>query len=117
MTTDAITLSSEEIADLRLKFADHQQALASLDVIEECEGHLEDAVTLIKMRKTGIEPDRSVNLLDLVNKYRSVICKDEAQDILDLFGLLSPLVDPSLGLPLGLFVFKIGVKQFCKQNT
>ena len=116
MTTDPIKVSSEEIEQLRSQLANNSEAIAALDVIQECDGYLEDAVTLLAMRETGKEPDKSINLDKLAEKCRNVICGDKKEDVLELFNVIAPFFPPptSLALPVVLYVVKIGVKKFCK---
>lgn len=93
--------------------------MAALDVIEECEGYLEDAVPLLLMRETGHEPDRSLN--DLLEKCRTVICQEDVRELLSS-GVIAPVIEPiavSAGIPLGtataigIFAFKVGLRELC----
>ncbi len=116
-----ITVTPEEITLFRTQLADNPQALIALDTIEECEGYLDDAVRLLVMRETAQGADRSLN--DLLEKCRQFICQQEVKEFLES-GLIAPIVEPlavSAGIPLGtatalsIFVFKLGVKKFCKK--
>lgn len=115
-----ITVTPEEITQLRSQFADNPQALAALDAIAECEGYLEDAIPLVFMRETAREADRNLN--DWLEKCRQFICQEDVRDALES-GLIAPVVEPlamSAGIPVGtatalsVLVFKLGAKKFCK---
>jgi hypothetical protein len=115
-----ITVTPEEISQFRSQLAGRPQALAALDAIEECEGYLDDAVPLLVMRETAQEADRSLN--DWLEKSRQFVCQEEVREFLES-GLIAPVIEPlavSAGIPLGtatalsIFVFKLGVKKFCK---
>ena len=119
MTADPTIVTPEEIAKFRSELADYPEALAALNVIEECDGYLEDAVPLLLMRETGIEPDRSLN--DLLEKCRKFVCQEEVREAL-ASGFLAPAIEPiaiGAGFPpgtataLSILAFKLGVKKFC----
>lgn len=125
MTTDSIILSSEEMAKYRQIFANVPDAIEALDVIEkECEGHLEDATILLMMRKTGKEPDRAINLNEIANQCRQVICQKRTDNLLELFNVVAPFLalnpatfSASLALPVVVYVVKVfGIQRFCENN-
>ena len=112
-------VTTEEIAKYRVELADYPEALEALDVIEECEGYVEDAIPLLQMRKTGHEPDRGLN--DLLDKCRTLICQEEMRELI-ASGVFAPVLEPiamSAGIPLGtataisIFAFKVGLKKVC----
>ncbi|MEB3177888.1 MAG: hypothetical protein VKL59_02435 [Nostocaceae cyanobacterium] len=116
-----ITVTPEEIAEFRAQLVHYpqSQAIAALDVIEECEGYLEDAVPLLLMRETGHEPDRGLN--DLLDKCRKFICQEEVREALSS-GILAPAIEPiaiGAGIPpgtataIGICAFKLGIKKLC----
>lgn len=116
---DMTTVTQEEIEQFREQLSNNLEANTALDVIQECEGNLEDAVTLLMMRETGKEPDRGVD--EWLQKCRKVICKDEVKEALES-GLIAPAIEPlaiSMGVPpgtataLGILAFKIGIKKLC----
>ncbi|MBE9214966.1 hypothetical protein IQ247_20215 [Plectonema cf. radiosum LEGE 06105] len=115
-----ITVTPMEIVKFRSQLANNPEALTALDVIEECEGYVEDAVSLVFMRETAQETDRSLN--DWLEKCRQFICQEDVRDALES-GLIAPIVEPltmSAGIPIGtatalsVLVFKLGAKKFCK---
>jgi hypothetical protein len=117
------TITQEEIDQFREQLRDYPEALASLDVIQECDGHLEDAVTLLMMRETGKEPDRGVG--EWLQKCRTAICQEDVKEAL-ASGLIAPAIEPlgiSMGFPpgtataLGILAFKIGIKKLCDPSS
>ena len=116
MTTAPTKLTAEEIVRYREKFEGNSEALKALDVIQECEGYLEDAHTLLLMRETGIAPDRAINLSQLAEQCRSAICKDGREDLLEMFNVVASFLPPpsSQALTVILYVVKIGTKKFCQ---
>lgn len=117
------TITQAEIDQFREQLRDYPEALASLDVIQECEGHLEDAVTLLMMRETGKEPDRGAD--EWLQKCRTAICQEDVKEAL-ASGLIAPAIEPlgiSMGFPpgtataLGILAFKIGIKKLCEPKS
>lgn len=113
------TITPEEIEQFRQQLRDYPEVSTALDVIQECDGYLEDAVTLLIMRETGKEPDRGVD--EWLQKCRKVICQEDVKEALES-GLIAPAIEPlaiSMGLPpgtataLGILAFKIGIKKLC----
>ena len=113
------TVTQEEINQFREQLAGYPEAIAALDVIQQCDGYVEDALTLLMMRETGKEPDRGVD--EWLQKCRRVICQEDVKEALES-GLIAPAIEPlaiSMGLPpgtataLGILAFKIGIKKLC----
>jgi hypothetical protein len=65
MVNNLTQVTPREIVKFRAELIDYPSAITALDVIEECEGYLEDAVQLLLMRETGTGADRSFDNLDL----------------------------------------------------
>lgn len=114
-----ITITPQEISQFRSQMTDIPEALVALDTIEECEGYLDDAVSLLVMRETAQQTDRSLN--DWLQKIRQFICQEEIREALES-GLIAPIIEPlaaSAGIPLGtatalsILVFKLGARKFC----
>jgi len=112
-------VTQAEINQFREQLRNNPEAIAALNVIQECDGYLEDAVTLLMMRETAKEPDRGVD--EWLKKCRKVLCKEEVKEALES-GLIAPAIEPlaiSMGLPpgtataLGILAFKIGIKKLC----
>ncbi|MDJ0798615.1 MAG: hypothetical protein QNJ51_17650 [Calothrix sp. MO_167.B12] len=117
------TVTSKEIAQFRSLLADYPQALEALDLIEDCEGDLEDATMTLAIR-VGQEPgaDNSEWLDALAKKWRTVICQAELrEDLLNgkLQGIMTQLDGIStfpkiLATPVLMYVFKQGWNNFCQ---
>ena len=113
------TVTLQEIEQFREQLRDYPEAIAALDVIQECDGYVEDAVTLLMMRETGQEPDRGVS--EWLQKCRTAICQEDVKEAL-ASGLIAPAIEPlaiSTGFPpgtataIGILAFKIGIKKLC----
>jgi len=113
------TVTPQEIEQFREQLRDYPEAIAALDVIQECDGYVEDAVTLLMMRETGQEPDRGVS--EWLQKCRTAICQEDVKEAL-ASGLIAPAIEPlaiSTGFPpgtataIGILAFKIGIKKLC----
>jgi hypothetical protein len=118
-----ITVTPKEIAQYRFQLADYPEAIAAMDVIQECEGNLEDAAVVLAIQE-GQEPDRSARerLEGLANRCRPIVCQENFKDDL-LAGLVAGAVEslavsmaipPGLATPVVIYAVKIGVKNFCK---
>jgi hypothetical protein len=119
MDIESTKVTPEEIAQFRAELADNPSAIDALDVIEECECYLEDAVPLLLMRETGTEADRSLG--DLLEKCRQFICQEAVREALES-GIIAPAIEPisiSAGIPpgtataIGICAFKLGMKRVC----
>lgn len=116
------TVTSIEIALFRSQLADDPRAMEALDLIEDCEGDLEDAAMTLAIR-AGQEPERANSewLDALARKWRAVICEPEFRDnllngsIKEMMAHLTtmPSFPKTLATPLLMYVLKQGVNNFC----
>jgi polyribonucleotide nucleotidyltransferase len=116
------TVTQEEIQQFREQLRDYPEAIAALDVIEECEGDLEDAAVVLAIQ-AGQEPNRSKKWFEeLVKRCRPIVCEENFRDDL-LAGLMAGTVEslaasmaipPGLATPVVIYAVKIGVRNFCK---
>ncbi|HLO85597.1 MAG TPA: hypothetical protein VK203_11420 [Nostocaceae cyanobacterium] len=116
-------VTSQELAQFRSHLADDPQAMEALDLIEDCEGDLEDAAMTLAIR-AGQEPERAnAEWLDaLARKWRSVICEQEYREDLvngSLPGMMAhlqsmPTFPKILAAPVLIYVLKQGVNNFCQ---
>jgi hypothetical protein len=116
-------LTSQEIAQFRSQLANNSQAMTALDVIEDCEGDLEDAAIALAIR-AGQQPQRdNAEWLDaLARKCRAVICQKEFRDDLlngSFAGVIeylaaTPLLPGILATPVLIYVVRKGVNSFCE---
>ncbi|MBD1835075.1 hypothetical protein H6F61_20860 [Cyanobacteria bacterium FACHB-472] len=116
-------VTSEDIAKFRSDLADYPDALISLDVIEDCEGDLEDAAMVLAIR-VGQQPDiaNAEWFAGLAKKCRAVICQEEFRDDLvnGQFSLMmghlaaTKLCPSLLVTPVLMYVAQLGVNNFCE---
>ncbi|WP_088893718.1 hypothetical protein [Leptolyngbya ohadii] len=115
-------LTLAEIAQFRSQLSEDPIALRALDMIEDCEGDLEDAAITLALQ-VGQEPNRSDQWLDgLAKRWRVFICQSEARSsategsIAELVKALSveTTLPSVLATPIAIYVAKTGVEGFCK---
>ncbi len=117
-----ITLTTQEIAQFRSQLSEYATALEAIDTIEDCEGYLEDAAISLAIQ-AGQMPTTSENWLDgLAKRCRVAICHSDYREDFSK-GNVSPIVGELieqkicpeiLVVPVILYVFKVGVKEFCE---
>lgn len=117
-----INLTSVEILNYRSLLAGNADALKALDMIEDCEGDIEDAAIALALQ-AGQEPDRSDYWLEgLAKRWRVFICSDDfrthlAEETLAtaVRELTAATAMPTLlATPVVIYVLKTGVSQFCE---
>lgn len=117
-----ITITSEEIAQYRTELADQPAALRSLDMIEDCDGDLEDAAITLALQ-AGQEPDESDRWLEgLAKRWRSFVCQMGMKDYLQTGSVANAVkllaeettIPPTLATPVILYTLKTGIEDFCK---
>jgi hypothetical protein len=92
---------------------------AIADLIAECDGNLDDALILIYMEETGAEPDRGLDLDQLAERCRPVVCADLARTILDILNILTGLFG-TIGVALAVLLYilnKYGLEDYCQNNA
>jgi len=116
-------VTSKEIAQFRSQLADDPSDMEALDLIEDCDGDLEDAAMTLAIR-AGQEPERANSewLDALARKWRAVICQQEYREDL-LYSSLpkmmehlktTPTFPKILATPVLIYVLKQGVNNFCE---
>jgi hypothetical protein len=117
-----ITITSEELAQYRTELADQPAALRSLDMIEDCDGDLEDAAITLALQ-AGQEPDESDRWLEgLAKRWRSFVCQMGMKDYLQTGSVANAVkllaeettIPPTLATPVILYTLKTGIEDFCK---
>ncbi|MBE9036729.1 hypothetical protein [aff. Roholtiella sp. LEGE 12411] len=116
-------VTSKEIAQFRSQLADDLIALEALDLIEDCDGDLEDAAMTLAIR-AGQQPERANSewLDALARKWRAVICEQEYREELLNSSLQEmmehlktmPTFPKILATPVLIYVLKQGVNNFCE---
>jgi hypothetical protein len=125
MTTNSITLTSEEIAEYRDKFAGLDDALYAIEIIEASDGDLTNAMNLLA-QEYNISITKSHPILDdLAQKLRDTICDETFIDDL-MTGLLTVAVGSltatgqipqAIATPVVIYLTKKGVKTWCNSNS
>lgn len=117
-----IILSPQEIAQYRSELSSNEMALQALDMIEDCEGDLEDAAISLGLQ-VGQEPDRSDQWLDgIAKRWRVFLCQTGLRDALAGGSIASSIallaqetsIPALLATPVVLYVIKTGIEDFCK---
>ncbi|WP_071189317.1 hypothetical protein [Trichormus sp. NMC-1] len=116
-------VTSQEIAQFRSQLADDSQAMEALDLIEDCDGDLEDAAMSLAIR-AGQQPERTnAEWLDaLARKWRAVICEQEYREDLvngSIPAMMThlttiPAFPKILATPVLIYILKQGVNTFCE---
>lgn len=116
-------VTAAEIAQFRSQLSEYATALEALDVIEDCEGDLEDAAMTLAIR-AGQEPERANSewLDALARKWRTVICQQEFRTNLmdgsyqELMAqmMTTPSFPKALAAPVLMYVIKQGINKFCE---
>lgn len=131
------TVTPSEISQVRSALADNSSASAALQVIEECEGNLEDAFEVLIVESGAMrEADRQgigTSLGQFAQKCRNAICQEEFQEEIvdgfsrDLLNTLVPIVTAqltlmgnfpaALAIPVVMYVLKLGIKRYCRSDA
>lgn len=116
-------VTSQEIAQFRSQLADDPSDMEALDLIEDCDGDLEDAAMTLAIR-AGQQPERANSewLDALARKWRVVICEQEyREDLLNTslqkmmeYLKTMPTFPKILATPVLIYVLKQGVNNFCE---
>ncbi|MEH2318505.1 hypothetical protein [Nostoc sp.] len=116
-------VTSQEIAQFRSQLADDPSDMEALDLIEDCDGDLEDAAMTLAIR-AGQQPERANSewLDALARKWRVVICEQEYREDLLSTSLqkmmehlkATPTFPKILATPVLIYVLKQGVNNFCE---
>jgi hypothetical protein len=116
------TVTLDEIDQFRTDLTNDPIALRALDMIEDCEGDIEDAAITLALQ-VGQQPDRSDQWLDgLAKRWRVFLCETEHKEPLLAGSIVEAVrslsVETSLpsilAVPIVLYVLKSGVESFCK---
>ncbi len=118
----SIIVSPEELELFRAQLRDHPSAIAALEVIEDCDGDLEDAAIALAIR-SGQLPDANERwIVGLAKRWRHILCGSELKEGLE-DGLSGSLMDTivvqtelpmRLAIPVAIYVIKSGVQPFCQ---
>ena len=125
MTTDPTKVTPEEITLYREQFSAYTDALDALDLIEESEGDLKQAASLLALESGVVISKKVPNILDeLAQKSRNIVCDKVFIDEL-MTGLLtagvasltaSGQIPAALATPVVIYLAKTGVKKWCESS-
>lgn len=124
MATDPTKVTSEEIAEYRTQFADNPEVLDALSLIEENEGDLEEAASLLAA-EAGLEIERQMPILDwLALHLRNIICDKTAIRGFQQAGVATLAFQGQIPIALAAvllcYLTNIGVDKWCelhRENT
>ena len=118
----SIIVSADDLQFFREQLADHPTAIAAIDVIEDCDGDLEDAAISLAIR-SGQQPDTNERWIEgLAKRWRHILCEVDIKEGLE-DGLSGAVVDAivaqtelpmRLAVPVAIYVIKMGVQPFCQ---
>ncbi|NET00159.1 MAG: hypothetical protein F6K61_06175 [Sphaerospermopsis sp. SIO1G1] len=116
-------ITTQEIAQFRSQLADDSEAMEVLDLIEDCDGDLEDVAMTLAI-KAGQEPGATNSewLDALAKKWRAVLCQKAYRDNLlngSVLGMIAhlrtrPEFPKILATPVLIYMLKQGVNDFCQ---
>ena len=115
-------VTQAEIKQFREQLKDYPEALATIDILEDCEGNLEDTAQVIVL-EAGEEEVQAELLEKLISRCRSVICQEDMKEELPV--LIAAIAEflgsgsgfpPGLATPIAIFVTKRGMKNFCQST-
>lgn len=125
MTTDPTKVTPEEIAQYRKQFSAYPEALDALDLIEESNGDLKQAASLLALESGVVISKKVPNILDeLAQKSRKIVCNEVFINEL-MTGLLtagvasltaSGQIPAALATPVVIYLAKTGVKKWCESS-
>lgn len=117
-----IVLTPDEIDHYRSELTNNPDALRSLDLIEDCEGDVEDAAIVLALQ-AGQEPDHSDRWLEgQAKRWRAFLCQDDLKSklaagaIADVVQALvkETAIAPLLAVPVLVYILKTGIEDFCR---
>jgi len=115
-------VTQAEVEQFREQLKDYPEALATIDILEDCEGNLEDTAQVIVL-EAGEEEVQAELLEKLISRCRSVICQEDMKEELPV--LIAAIAEflgsgsgfpPGLATPIAIFVTKRGMKNFCQST-
>ncbi|GAP98628.1 hypothetical protein [Leptolyngbya sp. NIES-2104] len=118
----SIIVSPEDLELFREQLGDHPNALSALDVIEDCDGDLEDAAISLAIRSGQLPEENEGWIVGLAKRWRHILCEAEIKEDLE-DGLSGKLMDAivaktdlpmRLAVPVAIYVIQTGVEPFCQ---
>jgi hypothetical protein len=125
MATEPTKVTLEEIAKFRAELADDPKELADLDVIEWCEGDLEQAARILARRADIEEVRAGITWESALKQARQVVCDEKFKESLapDLIGgVISALITAgnpvlvAVATPCASYIVKVSLTEFCNRK-
>lgn len=123
--TDVTELTPEEIKKYREQLANNPQAIAQMDIIERCEGDLEQAARILARRAKIKDVRAKITWESALKQARQVVCQEKFQDGLapDLIsGVVSALLTAgnplliAVATPCASYIIKVSLAKFCQHE-
>ncbi len=116
-----LIVNPQEIAQYRSQLSSMEEALIALDMLEDCEGDLEDAAVSLAIQ-VGQQPDSNDWLEGMAKRCRVLLCHSSLKSSLTAGNLLFSVqtiqesgICPSVVATLVvLYAIKIGIDHFCE---
>lgn len=125
MNIESTKVTPEEIAQFRAELAGDSKALADLNVIERCEGDLEQAARILA-RRADIEDVRAgITWESALKQARQVVCDAKFKEGLapDLIGgIIGALITAgnpvlvAVATPCAGYIVKVSLAEFCNTD-
>jgi hypothetical protein len=119
-------ITSEELSKFRRALQDNDDAIEALDIIENCDGNLQESMNIImNMDKDSYRGDEDwIDFENLAKSLRKFICNPAFESAfidgsfaVALGYLLANTTHPTIFLvPFMLYVFKLGLEHFCQSQ-
>lgn len=117
-----ILVSQDAIDHYRSLLANDPRSTRALDMLEDCEGDLEDAAISLALQ-AGQEPDHSDDWLKgLAKRWRLLLCQDDVRQALEIGNVadgVAALVAEKefpkvLAVLVVIYVLQMGLEPFCR---
>ena len=125
MDIESTKVTPEEIAQFRAELAEDSNALGDIDVIERCEGDLEQAARILA-RRADIEDVRAgITWESALKQARQVVCDAKFKEGLapDLIGgIIGALITAgnpvlvAVATPCAGYIVKVSLAEFCNTD-
>ena len=125
MNIESTKVTAEEIAQFRAELAEDSKALGDIDVIERCEGDLEQAARILA-RRADIEDVRAgITWESALKQARQVVCDAKFKEGLapDLIGgIIGALITAgnpvlvAVATPCAGYIVKVSLAEFCNTD-
>jgi hypothetical protein len=125
MDIESTKVTPEEIAQFRAELAEDSKALGDIDVIERCEGDLEQAARILA-RRADIEDVRAgITWESALKQARQVVCDAKFKEGLapDLIGgIIGALITAgnpvlvAVATPCAGYIVKVSLAEFCNTD-